>query len=309
MIPGHTPTGFSGVNVPRMVEIPETSPAPASTPFGRDRLVQGIIEPEEVRILAVDATATAFESEYRHLSGRCSAEIVADLCAGAALLGADLKNDERLSFQARLSGPIGGFLCEIDRDLNFRGSTHKKTVPDLDAGSGRIAEAMGSGSLQVLRSTAATVVYQGITTMEAGSVAADFERHLSESQQVASALVLRHGYDRQLVSAHGLLMQALPSATESGFERVATEIRRRADALAFWPRDPEALLAAVCSGFGLRILGSREVRFRCRCNRERVVDMLRGMGPPEDGSGWPEVSRVGCAFCGDVFEIPPAELT
>jgi molecular chaperone Hsp33 len=291
-----------------MSEIPDASPTSESTPFGRDRLVQAILEPSDIRVLVVDASATAFEAEYRHLSGRCSAEIVADLCAGAMLLGADLKNDERLSFQARVSGPIGGFLCEVDRDLNFRGSTHKKSLPDLDATEAPPSAALGTGHLQVLRSTGRAVVYQGITEMESGAIAADFERHLSESQQVASKVRLKHAYDRQLVSAQGFMIQALPAASPADFDTIAAALCARAEALEVWPRDPEALLEAIASGLTYRIVGSRDVRFRCRCSRERVVDMLRGMGPPEDGSGWPEVSRVVCAFCGDAFEVPPSEL-
>lgn len=272
-------------------------------------MVQAIIEPEEVRILVADASATAFESEFRHLAGRLSAEVTASLCAGCVLLSADLKQDERLSFQARLSGPLGGFLYEVDQDLNFRGSTHKKVLPDHDATATPIRDALGTGSLQVLRSTSKGIVYQGITAMNAGNIAADLEQHLMESQQTLSRVRLDHGYDRQLTHAMGILLQALPTASEAGFERVANLICDRADSLRPWPREPEALLAALTAGLSCRTVGNRSIQFRCRCTRARVIEMLKSIGPPEDGTGWPELSRVACAFCADLYEITPQELT
>ncbi len=284
------------------------TPSPEA-PFGVDRMIQAIIEPDDVRVLVADASATAFESEYRHLAGRLSAQVTASLCAGAVLLSADLKHDERLAFQARLTGPLGGFLYEVDQDLNFRGSTHKKVLPDHDTRGTPISEALGKGSLQVLRSTSQGIVYQGITTMNAGNIAADLEQHLMDSQQTLSRVRLDHGYSHQLTHAMGILIQALPTASEAGFEKIANLVCDRADALRPWPRNPAALLADVTRGLSCHTVGDRTIQFRCRCTRDRVIAMLKSVGPPEDGSGWPEVSRVVCAFCADIFEVTPDELT
>src|SRR5688572_21293111 len=110
-------------------KVPEnTPPAP---PWHADRLVSIVLPEHDCRLLLTDASGTAVEAEFRHLSGRVSAEVLARATVAAILLGADLKDDERLSIQARCEGRIEGWLVEVDSKLNFRGYTTKKTIRGL----------------------------------------------------------------------------------------------------------------------------------------------------------------------------------
>jgi molecular chaperone Hsp33 len=258
----------------------------------------------------VDCSKTAFEAEFRHLSGRISAEVTARAAAAALLLGADLKDDERLSIQVKCEGPVKGYLVEVDALLNFRGYTQKKSLPALDRSERSFAEGIGrSGRLQVIRSTGAGIFYQGVTNLAAGDVASDLERSLLESQQIPSRLLIDHGYQVQLTFAIGLLLQALPGADPGAFSRLATAVSERAERSRPWPRDPETLAGVVLpESVNRKLLHSRPVTFLCRCSRERAINVLKLMGPPEGQTAYPEESRVTCAFCNDTYVVTASEI-
>jgi len=282
----------------------------ASPPWEKDRLVTVVLPEHDCRLLLVDASGTAFEAEFRHLAGRVSAEVMARAAVAATLVGADLKNDERLAIQVRCEGPLKGYLVEVDADLHFRGYTHKKALTDLDRSARSFVEGIGLvGRLQVIRSTNSGVFYQGVTALAAGDVASDLEKSLLESQQVLSRLLIDHGYGRQLTHALGILLQALPGADPDVFAGLANELSARAASARPWPRDPERLANLVLpEDVPRRVLQTRRVSFSCRCSRDRAINVLKLMGPPEGQASYPEESKVTCAFCNDTYVVLASEL-
>jgi len=286
---------------------PGAAPVP---PWHRDRLVTILLPEHHCRLLLVDASGTACEAEFRHLAGRVGAEVLGRATVAAVLLGADLKDDERLSIQARCEGPIEGYLVEVDSKLNFRGYTNKKTIRGLDRSARPFVEGVGKvGRLQVIRSTGSGIFYQGVTSFAQGDVATDLERSLRESQQIPSRLLIDHGYRMQLTSAIGILLQVLPGADAEAFPYLAAEIAARAERARPWTKDLETLAKLVLpESVPSKLLDSRPIRFSCRCSRERAISVLKLMGPPEGQATYPELNRVTCAFCNDTYEVLASEL-
>ena len=60
----------------------------------------------------------------------------------------------------------------------------------------------------------------------------------------------------------------------------------------------------------LRVFEPLTPRFACRCSRERVAGMLRGLGADEVGSLIEErgEAEVGCDFCGRVYRFDPVDV-
>jgi molecular chaperone Hsp33 len=279
--------------------------------FAADRLLDVALPGFAARLVLIDASTTAFEAEFRHLAGRTAAVTLARAAAGALLLGSDLKNDERLAVQVRAEGPLAGLLVEADARLRFRGYTHKKVVPELDASSSPPTAGLGPvGRLQIIRSTGSQVVYRGVTALRTGDPADDLRAAMEESAQIPTRLWIDHGYERQLTHVVGAMLQAVPGHDAAAFKALAAAIDARVDAARPFPRDLMALLAALMPpDVERRPLGERPVGFACRCSRDKVVAMLKSLGPPEGGGGYPDENRVTCAFCNDVFEIAATDLT
>lgn len=286
------------------------NPDPPSPPWQNDRLVSILLPDHNARLLLADVSGSAFEAEFRHICGRVSAEITARAIAAAALIGADLKDDERLAIQVRCEGPIEGYLVEVDAALKVRGYSNKKVLSELDRSDRPCSEGVGpTGRLQVIRSTGSGTLYQGITNLASGDVATDIERSLLESQQVPSRLLIDHGYGAQLTYALGALLQAMPGSNEQQFVKLAGVLTERADAARPWPRDLDALARVLLpSTVATKTLLSRPVSFSCRCSRDRAINVLRLVGPPEGETVWPAENRVTCAFCNDTYVVAPSEI-
>ncbi len=296
---------------PETPEGPANSTTSAGSAFGADRLLEIALEGRDMRLLVADVSSSAFEAEFRHLSGRLASETLARAAVAVVLIGADLKNDERLAIQIRTDGPVKGLLAEVDVDLRFRGYTNVKVLAGLDEGVVRQATAVGpEGRVQLIRSTGAQVVYKGITALRNGDIASDLEAALEESTQIPSRMWIDHGYDRQLTFASGALLQAMPGCTRQEFDELGAEISLRAEAAMPFGRDPEALVRALLGPDRVfRILRTRTVAFGCRCSRDKVVGILKQLGPPPETGEYPEESRVTCAFCSDLFTVSREELS
>ena len=85
----------------------------------------------------------------------------------------------------------------------------------------------------------------------------------------------------------GYLVQALPGATERGARRGRGAGRARRDAERAGARRPRArrTCCARSSATTCRVLEERDVRFRCRCSRERVAVADPGDGTRRDRVG------------------------
>ncbi len=295
---------------PETPEGPEKSMTSVGGAFGADRLLEVALSGRDVRLLVADVSASAFEAEFRHLSGRLASETMARAAVAVVLIGADLKDDERLAIQLRAEGPLKGLLAEVDADLRFRGYTNVKVLAGLDNGLVRQPTALGpEGRVQLIRSTGAQVVYKGITALRTGDIAGDLEAALEDSTQIPSRLFIDHGYDRQLTYASGALLQAMPGCSREEFDDLGAEIALRAAAAVPFGRDPESLVRSLLGpDRAFRILRTRPVAFGCRCSREKVVGILKQLGPPPETGEYPEESRVTCAFCNDLFAVSRDEL-
>jgi molecular chaperone Hsp33 len=81
-----------------------------------------------------------------------------------------------------------------------------------------------------------------------------------------------------------------------------------AELLAF---DPQALLTNLFGAHDLRLFAGEPVRFACRCNRERVAAMLRGLGQEEVQSILAEQGAVTvtCEFCRKPYRFDSVDAT
>ena len=60
----------------------------------------------------------------------------------------------------------------------------------------------------------------------------------------------------------------------------------------------------------LRVFEPQVPRFACRCSRDRVASMLRGLGAAEVGSLIEErgEAEVGCDFCGPMYRFDRVDV-
>ena len=267
----------------------------------------------------------AFPAPVRSLLG--------EMAAASVLMQANLKFNGALILQMHGDGPVRLAVAEAQPDLSFRATA--KVVGEVP-GDARLAAMLnvhGQGRCAITLDPKdrhpGQQPYQGVVPLHGDQreplqkLSQVLEHYMLQSEQLDTCLVLAAN---DAVAA-GLLIQRLPMA---GGANLAGEVIVSADEDHIG-RNPDyqriALLAATLTSDELLNLSPAELmhrlfweellrvfepqtpRFGCRCSRERVAGMLRGLGADEVLSLVAErgEAEVACDFCGAMYRFDPVD--
>ncbi len=272
-----------------------------------------------IAFVAAITTELVAEIRDRHDLWPTATAAVGRLTTGAALLAASLKGNERISVQIGGNGPLGTLAADAwlldEHTVGARGYVQRGHVElPVDArGKFDVAGAVGSGSLQVTRSSDVGQPYVGVVPLRSGEIAEDLAAYLAQSEQIPSVVALGVlANPNGVVAAGGVLARALPGADE----RALGELEQRAASMPPVTQsiaegaDPAALLRALAADSELRSHHTMAVRFACRCTREKVEAVLLGLGADEllaltrerDGT------EAVCEYCKTSYYFTEAEV-
>lgn len=274
-----------------------------------DYLIRGLTEGGRARFASAVITDVAREACRRHATQRGSARVLAETLTATALLGPNLKADQKLSMQLTGDGPVRGVMADIDSEGHLRGMVENPMVGgDIGVGAG--------GLISVMRSTTQRVMSQGSVPIVSGDeVAPNVVAYLTASEQVKCAVSIRTFFqDASLLWAGGLLIEHMPGEDPSVFETLKTilmlpdfETRLAHD---FTPEDI-VHLAIGETPIHYKVLDTLPLKFQCACSRPKVADMLGMLTndelqkmKEEDGG-----AEVTCRFCNEVYRLDSEELS
>ena len=269
--------------------------------------------------------------------------ILGDFVGAATLLSASLKFDGTLIIQAQSKGPIQLLVVECKSDLSMRATVKLSVDPSEitpDASLGELLDASNSGRLVITLDPSerepGQPPYQGIVALQeqrgstfkpVSSAAEAIGLYMQNSEQLDTRIWLTSN-DNHI---GGLLLQRLPdsggyvhldpqSAAE-GWTRIQTlgETITNEELLTL---PPETILRRLfleeSTENGVRSFPPRQIRFSCRCSRNKVADVLRMLGEEEVQSILAEQGAVEtiCEFCAkpyrfdavDCFQVFKTEL-
>ena len=297
----------------------------------RDHIVRAFLhgpegEGEAVRVLAGITTDVAAEAARRHHAVAGAAVALARVATSGLLLATLTKGGEKVTLQILGSGTLGGLTADANDagDVRVYASSSEMLVP---GGAGKrvsLSRAVGrQGVVNVIRDLGMREQYRGQSPMITGEIDEDVENYLRLSEQIDSALgceaVLAEGMGGVAASG-GVLIQAMPGSEHAGLIREVQHRLRTGvlyDILAAGgeaTRDGEVmvreLLGDLLLAGGLVVLDRRPVRFFCPCSRERVDASLALLDDADLEAMIKEDGRaeVTCNFCGEVYDVPGADL-
>lgn len=245
---------------------------------------------------------------------------VGRLATAAALLGTSLKGKERLSMQVAASGPLGSISADVAMlspgVLGVRGYARAPAaeLPLNARGKFDVAGAVGDGHLQVTRSYEVGQPYVGIVALASGEIAEDVAAYLADSQQIPSVVALGVlANPSGIVAAGGAIAQVMPGAGE----RTIAALERRAGEMAPITEQiesgalAEALADSLAGDLELRHVRDYEVRFSCRCTRQKVQTALLGLGRDELAkiAREQQSTEAVCEFCKKRYVLSRDEVT
>ena len=204
------------------------------------------------------------------------AGVLGQVAAVTAVIGGNLKQPGRLTFQLQGHGPVQLLVVDCDATLNIRGHARADEFdPALPP-----ARLFADGRLMLTLDVAGLDrPYQSFVPIEGDSVAAMFGHYLARSEQQQTGLWL--AADERAASC--LFVQKLPGADPhdaDGWSRVHQLASTVTDD-ELLGLDCEDLLRRLFHEETVRLFAARPLRHDWPRDRERIADVLRGLGREE----------------------------
>jgi molecular chaperone Hsp33 len=281
-----------------------------------DTLVRAVARDSHLRGLACTAANLVRHACRRQGTSPTASVALGRALSGGALLGAQLKGDQRVALKLEGNGPLGKILVEARSDGSVCGYVGHPEA-DLPPKGGRfdVAGLLGrAGLLTVTKDLLLREPYSGTVQLYTSEIAEDLAYYLTESEQVPSAVGLgvRLGDDLEVAAAGGFLIQALPPADDSAVAGVVDRIQSLpplADMLGTG-QSPDDVLAFLFEEIPFDVVGRHALAFRCGCSRERMARAVASLGRDEILGLAREMkgALIRCEFCGESYQFGLQEL-
>lgn len=281
-----------------------------------DRLARTLTEDGAIRGLAAVTTDLVDEARRRHGTLPTATAALGRALTAALLLAGMQKDGERISLEFSGDGPLGNILVDATpagavRGFVSRPATH---LPPR-AGKLDVGGALGQGLLCVMRvPLPGGAPYRSVVPLVSGEIGTDVASYLVTSEQTPSAVGIGVFVepDGQVAAAGGYVLQAMPGAEPGTIDRLERNVAAAPapSDLVRQGLDAPAMLARLLDGFATRTLEGHEVRYQCRCSRDRVRGAILAMGRAEieDVLAGERRAEVVCEFCGARYDVEEAEL-
>ena len=264
----------------------------------------------------------AYPPELRDLLGQMS--------AAAVLMQSNIKFNGALVLQVFGDGPVKLAVAEAQHDLSFRATA--KCVGEVAPGA-RLPDMLnlhGRGrcaiTLDPRDKLPGQQPYQGVVPLHGDhgepllKLSEVLEHYMLQSEQLDTRLVLAANGE----IAAGLLIQRMPVEGEGnlegrrneddiglseGFNRVALHAATLT-AEELLTLDADTILRRLCWEETVTRFEPQVPRFACTCSRERVAQMLRGLGREEADSVLAERGdiEIACDFCGRHYRFAAVDV-
>jgi molecular chaperone Hsp33 len=257
------------------------------------------------------------------------AELLGEMAAAGALMQSNIKFNGALVLQIFGHGPVKVAVAEVQHDLSLRATAKVVGGVGVNARLSDMVNQDNKGrcaiTLDPQEKFPGQQPYQGVVPLHGDRrekierLSEVLEHYMLQSEQLDTKLVL--AADNKV--AAGLLIQRLPTAGEGNlagslvsqanedeiglnedFNRIAILAASvtRAELLEL---DSDAILHRLFWEEKLLRFEPQTPHFACTCSRERVANMIRGLGRDEAESILAERGEidVGCEFCGQQYRF------
>ena len=286
----------------------------------RDALVRATAAGGQIRCMAAVTTEAVAEAVARHRTSHTVAAALGRALTGTLLLGAGLKEFDRLTVQFACDGPIEGITAEANAQGHVRGYARN---PSADAplnaqGKFDVSAVVGGGTLYVTYESGFDIglhrePYRGAVPIVSGEIGEDFAYYLAKSEQIPSAVMLgvlvraRESGETFIEAAGGLIIQVMPGADERTVAAVESSVVEtpQTTTLIREGARPADLLRAALGGVEFEVLEERGVSFACQCSYERAVSLVSSIEASELEAMLREDrgAALTCHFCNETYHV------
>ena len=228
--------------------------------------------------------------------------LLGEAVGAVVLLAATLKFNGTLTLQLQGKGLVNLLVAQCTHDFRVRAMARHDPID----GEPGFRSLTGEGQIIVtVEATDRASSYQGVVPIAGESLAESLEAYFHQSEQLPTRVRLAASPD----AVSGMLVQRIPTeggkqapvdpaALESAWMKT-DHAMLGLSARELLEDDIEQRLVRMFGADEVRVFAGHEVKFECRCSRERVANVLRSLGVEEVRSVIAEQGAVTvtCEFC------------
>ncbi|MDX1569545.1 MAG: Hsp33 family molecular chaperone HslO, partial [Xanthomonadales bacterium] len=243
----------------------------------------------------------------RNPAPEAPAGLLGEALAASALMFSNVKLKGQIALQLQGgSGPVNLLLAQCTDQGTVRGIVDYTAENETSPSAFRDLVANSVLAINMEQAHSQTR-YQGIVELSGDCLGAALEGYFDRSEQLPSRIKLAADGS----SAGGLLLQRLPGEMEDadGWNRLSilAETLTGEELLAL---EGEEILRRLFHREAVRVDPVQPLAFGCRCNRERVVQVLRALGEEdlEQATDARGAIDVNCQFCNELYRFDAVDL-
>jgi molecular chaperone Hsp33 len=244
-------------------------------------------------------------------------QLLGEAVGAVVLLAATLKFDGVLTLQMQGKGLVNLLVAQCTHDFKVRAMARHEPIVRLEDGHEPGFRALAGEGQMVVTVEAADRAssYQGVVPITGGSLAESLEAYFQQSEQLPTRVLLASSAG----TVAGMLVQRIPGeGGKSGYDEPALEVawQKAEDAMSsltgttLLEDDVEQRLVDMFGVDEVRVFSGHDVKFECRCSRERVANVLRSLGADEVRSVIAEqgACTVTCEFCQKPYKFDAIDV-
>lgn len=283
----------------------------------RDRQIKIMDREKNIRLFLSRTTNLVEEARQRHDTSATATAALGRVMTAAVMMASDLKGaEDSLTIRVKGSGPAGTIIATADTWGGVRGFITNPTADLPEAAPGKLAvgQLVGThGFLEVVKDLGLKQPFSGRIELVSGEIADDMAQYFLASEQVPAlvSLGVLVAPDLSVQAAGGLIVQAMPGAHDEILKVIEDNILRSGaiSSLMDSYASLEEIAPLIMAGVDYEIIENDDFKFHCKCNRDKLLGVLRGLSPEErrDIQEDEEIEVV-CNFCRQRYLYKPDEL-
>ncbi|MDC7127140.1 MAG: Hsp33 family molecular chaperone HslO [Spirochaetales bacterium] len=270
----------------------------------------------------LDATEIVQKMKKSHNTGVLETYILGENYIAAGLLTSMLKGNDRLAVVFECGGPVKGISVEVSADGKVRGYLKNNPIPlDKKQDDFDLNFILGPGFLSIIKYPEGdSQPFKGQVMIEYGDIAKDLANYFTTSENLPTAfnLSVKFNKDGSVKGAGGLIIQKMPAIDKDNEDE--SDAEKIEKALSAMPsigeslsdgQTPSEIISSTFEDFFPNVIGSRNIRFECGCNKELFSTYLNGLSDSDKKDLYengPFPVKTNCHNCNSVYSFNKEEL-
>ncbi|MFI4919036.1 MAG: Hsp33 family molecular chaperone HslO [Legionellales bacterium] len=233
--------------------------------------------------------------------------LLGEALVACLLLASSIKFEGSLNLQFQGDERLPLLLVQCDHELNVRAVA--QFAEHLELIDYATAFLQGRMVLSINQNNQ-TQTYQSTVPIEATSMSENLMAYFSQSEQISTQVWLAVNE----TMAAGMLLQLMPgqaSMQREQFWEYAVQLGQTVSEQELLTLDNPTLLYRLYNETEVRLFESRTTRFQCRCNQQKMKQVVSTLGEEDAKALLQEQGNIiiNCDFCNQKYTFDPIDVT